>query len=384
VTIRAHRPEDAERVWEQCQDPLSQQWTTVPIPYTREMAEEFVTRTMPGAWADDSEWAFAFEVDGRYGGTCSLRNEGDARAEIAYGSHPDVRGTGVVERALRLLLDWGFEEKGLHTVVWWANQGNWSSRKLAWRLGFRMEGSLREWLPQRGDLLDAWVGTLLRTDPREPQAVWLDCPVLEVDGLESDGLRLRPFRETDVDRIVEACRDERTQYWLGQLPAPYTVEDAREYVESRLELMASAQAVTWAVADPADDRLLGAIGWFHWTPEVECEIGYWTHPDSRGRGLMTRALRRLTTHVFDTLHVRRVTAFAAVDNAASRHVIEAAGYRQYAVERYGAHVRDAWVDMALYDVTSSEWAEERSARAARASTTNPASDSSTPTSNGDR
>ena len=61
-------------------------------------------------------------------------------------------------------------------------------------------------------------------------------------------------------------------------------------------------------------------------------------------------------HVFETLGVKRVTAYAAVDNTASRHVAEAVGFRQYGVERYGAQVRDDWVDMALYDVTASEWA----------------------------
>ena len=57
-----------------------------------------------------------------------------------------------MERALRLLLEWGFAEQGLQTVVWWANEGNWASRRLAWRLGFTFEGTLRRWLPQRGEL----------------------------------------------------------------------------------------------------------------------------------------------------------------------------------------------------------------------------------------
>jgi len=33
VTLRAHREDDAEGAFEQCQDPVSQQWTTVPLPY---------------------------------------------------------------------------------------------------------------------------------------------------------------------------------------------------------------------------------------------------------------------------------------------------------------------------------------------------------------
>jgi RimJ/RimL family protein N-acetyltransferase len=381
VTLRAHREDDLDRIVEQCLDPVSQAWTTVPVPYDKAMAEEFALGDLPGGWADGSEWAFAVEVEGRYAGTVSLRNEGPGLAEIAYGSHPDVRGTGAILRALRQLVDWGFADLELQTVVWRAFTGNWSSRKAAWRLGFRIEGTLRNFLPQRGDVRrDAWVGTLLRDDPREPATTWLEVP-----DLVGDGFRLRPVTEADAPRIQEGSSDPESERWLGHLPSPFTLDDALAYVERRRELAATGQAVAWAVADPEDDRLLGTVLWFNWTAGVECEVGYWIHPEARGHGLATRVTRFVVGHVFETLGVRRVTAFAAADNLASRRVIEAAGFRLYGIERYGANVRDDWVDMALYDVTASEWAAgARSTENATTSTTKPASDSAAPITSGDR
>ena len=380
VTLRAHRADDVPRMVEQCRDPVSIAWTTVPVPYAEADAAEFGLRDLPAWWAEGKEWGFAVEFEGRYAGTISLRDEGPGRAEIAYGSHPDVRGSGAMLRALRLLVDWGFAELDLETIVWQAFTGNWSSRKLAWRLGVTVEGTLRRYLPQRGARRDAWIGTLLKDDPREPRSTWLDVPVLA-----GDGFRLRPITVDDAPRIHEGSADPDSQRWLGQLPAPYTLDDALDYVEKRRELEATGQCVTWAIADPGDDRLLGTILWFNWTPDVECEIGYWTHPEARGRGLMTAAVRLVTGHVFETLGVQRVTAFAAADNLASRRVIERAGFRLYGVERYGAWVRDDHVDMALYDVTASEWAAgPRSSENATASTANPASDSPAPTTSGER
>jgi RimJ/RimL family protein N-acetyltransferase len=139
VTLRAHTAADAVGCLEQCQDPVSQQWTTVPVPYEMGHAHQFLGEVVPAGWREGREWAFAVQAtddDGtpRFAGSVSLRNEGSARAEVAYGSHPWVRGRGVMERALNLLLDWGFEERGLKTVIWWANRGNWASRKLAWPL----------------------------------------------------------------------------------------------------------------------------------------------------------------------------------------------------------------------------------------------------------
>src|SRR5215211_1924193 len=238
VTLRHPQESDVLGGWEQCQDPLSQQWTTVPVPYSMDDARDYMLGYIPSGWESDKEWGFVVEAEGRYAGNIVLRNEGDRRAEIAFGSHPWVRGTGHVEHALRMLLEWGFREKDLATVIWLANQGNWASRRVAWKLGFAFEGTLRQWLPHRGELRDAWVGTLLADDPREPRRRWIDDAVLE-----GNGVRLRPFDKGDVDRVVEACREDRTRRWLAELPSPYTPEDALAFIRGRTEQRASGRGL---------------------------------------------------------------------------------------------------------------------------------------------
>ena len=381
VTLRAHRPEDAQGSFEQCQDPSSQRWTTVPVPYSMEDARTFVEKVCPAGWADDSEWSFVIEHEGRYGGTISLRNEGSGRAEIAYGSHPAVRGTGAVERALRLLLDWGFEERGLHTVIWWANAGNWPSRKLAWRLGFSYDGLVRRWLPQRGELLDGWVGTLLRDDRREPRTTWLDNPVVE-----GDGVRLRPFTEADVPRIVEGIGDPDTQYWLAFLPRDPGAAEARAYLEQVTDRLATNHSLTWAFCAPEDDTLLGVVGLYR--VAAEPEVGYWTHPDARGRGLTTRAAGLAIRHAFETLGLERLTGYASAPNLASQRVLEANGMRRTGLQRRAVHTGDGTpVDLVGYDLLAGEYAGSSSRRwseADQSSTATPTTDSAPPTSAGAR
>ena len=355
VTIRAHRAEDAHGSLEQCHDPVSRQWTTVPLEYTLDDARRFVTQAMPGGWHDDTEWGFAVEaVDdtgtSRYAGTISLRNHGEGRAEVAYGAHPWVRGRGVMERALRLLLRWGFEERRLETVIWWANKGNWSSRKVAWRLGFQIEGAPRQWLPQRGRLLDAWVGTLLAGDPMRPTGRWYDVP-----RLTGDGLVLRRHTDDDVGRIVEACTDPLVSGWIGQIPAPFTAAEARGWLAHQAERHASGLSVTWAVADPGTDTLIGTVELSDVRPGRDAEIGYWLHPEGRGRGLAVPMCRLALRHAFVAeedggLGLRRVRAIAAEGNTASRRTLERSGLRQQGRERLLVLTRDGLTDGAVYDI----------------------------------
>ena len=165
VRLRLHHDDDLDRMVEQCTDPAVVEWTTVPLGYTRDDAARFARHIVPGMWREDVSAAFAVEVDGRYGGTVELRNHG-LRGEVAYASHPDVRGTGVMERALRRLIEWGFAEKGYGSITWLANVGNEASRSLALRVGFTvLDEPLRAYIDHRGTLVDAWIGQLVKGDP---------------------------------------------------------------------------------------------------------------------------------------------------------------------------------------------------------------------------
>ncbi|HET7386255.1 MAG TPA: GNAT family N-acetyltransferase [Nocardioidaceae bacterium] len=360
IVLRAHGPQDVTDCLEQCQDPVSQQWTTVPVPYTREDAEEFVGTIVPKGWGQ-GRWAFAVEAPDeegvrRFCGTVELRDEGEDRAEIAYGSHPWARGRGIMEAALRLLLDWGFGERGVRTMIWWANRGNWASRRLAWRLGFSMDGTLRRWLPQRGELLDAWVGVLLADDARSPRTPWLDVP-----RIVGRHVVLRAPEERDDAAVVEACSDERTAHWLAHMPSPYTVDDARSFREQTMERQIAGTAIRWSAADPETDTVLGNISLFDIKPGREAEIGYWTHPAARGRGLMSESCALVVRHAFvdeddGGLGLRRLILFAAVDNVASRHVAESVGFVRIGTERHGTELRDgSLTDTACYDLLREEW-----------------------------
>jgi RimJ/RimL family protein N-acetyltransferase len=152
---------------------------------------------------------------------------------------------------------------------------------------------------------------LTSDDERLPRNPWLDAP-----RISGRNVVLRQHRESDAERIVEACSDERTAYWLPDLPSPYTLEDAHGFMESRRELRACGRGVTWVVADPETDELLANVGIFDLDRRGDAEVGYWTHPAARGRGVMTEAVGLLVRHAFvpeedGGLGLRRLHVIAA-------------------------------------------------------------------------
>jgi RimJ/RimL family protein N-acetyltransferase len=369
VTLRAHRLDDVPGIVEQCVDPVSVRWTTVPMGYTRDLGVDWVRSTVPAGWKAGTELTFAIESthpDGvrRFSGSLSLRNEGAHRAELAFGAHPAVRGRGVMTTAVNLLLDWGFADQGLESVVWLANTGNWASRRVAWKVGFTFGGTVRRWLEHRGEHLDAWIGSLHHADSREPKSPWLDVP-----RISGDRLLLRPFRDDDAPRIAEGCSDSRTQHWLSFMPRSYTIADAHDWLErSRLET-ASGKGLFWAIVDPDTDLLLGNVG----MPRIlreGAEVGYWMHPDGRGWGLMKEAVSLVVRHAFldvadGGLGMHRVFLKAALGNTASQKVARGNGFSECGRERQAETLGDgSRDDLLVFDLLPLEWRTFAAAAAA--------------------
>ncbi|MGH3588397.1 MAG: GNAT family N-acetyltransferase, partial [Pseudonocardia sp.] len=94
------------------------------------------------------------------------------------------------------------------------------------------------------------------------------------------------------------------------------------------------QRVTWAIADRGDDRLFGNVSVFALDDRFNPtggEIGYWAHPDARGRGLVGEAVDLVVAHAFAPVAAggvgrHRLQIGAAWSNTASRHVAERAGF----------------------------------------------------------
>ncbi len=185
VTLRAHRNDDIDAITEQCQDDEMQRFTVVPVPYSRDDAVAFVTSRSAG-WERGTELSFAIEAPegvgpSRFAGSIALRPRAPGVAGMGFGGHPVARGQGVMTAALRLLTDWAFADRDVHRLEWACIVGNLASWRVAWRNGFRFEGSTRGSQPQRGELLDSWHASLLSTDDRVPKTRWLPHPVLTGD-----------------------------------------------------------------------------------------------------------------------------------------------------------------------------------------------------------
>lgn len=159
--------------------------------------------------------------------------------------------------------------------------------------------------------------------------------------------RLRPWREADAEALAKNADDPRIAAHLRDLfPSPYRLEHARTY----LAAIAPVRPATSFALATAEDEPIGGIS-LKVGQDVHrrtAELGYWLTPAHWGRGLMTAAVRAITTYAFGELDLLRVHADVFHPHRASERVLEKADYHLEGIQRASAVKGGRIVDQAVY------------------------------------
>jgi RimJ/RimL family protein N-acetyltransferase len=144
--------------------------------------------------------------------------------------------------------------------------------------------------------------------------------------LEAPGLRLRPWRADDAPAVLAALRDPAIARWNPVDQPDPDLATAQAWVRDRGDWTSSEHA-SFAVTVAADGTLVGSVSLFKIDRvHHNAEIGYWTVPRVRGRGIATTALAVVARWALDSAALHRVQLFHAVDNPASCRVATRAGF----------------------------------------------------------
>lgn len=141
--MRPFRPGDVADVCEYAADEeFSRFLPMVPLPYTIEDAEQFVSLCVSAPWGENPR--FAIVIEGRVAGSVELRvDRRHAIAEIGYALARPHWGKGYMTEAVGAVIAWAFGSFGIEKVWAVADVANVASTRVMEKVGMIREGTLQ-------------------------------------------------------------------------------------------------------------------------------------------------------------------------------------------------------------------------------------------------
>ena len=170
----------------------------------------------------------------------------------------------------------------------------------------------------------------------------------------SDALSLRLLTTDDAEALLELRLRNRDYFRPSEPSRPngfFTLDRERDELERGEEDARERRGWIYGMF-VGDSALIGriALSGVIWGPFANAFLGYAIDEDHAGRGYATQAVRWVTDAAFEHgLH--RVQAAVVLENAASRRVLEKAGFRYEGRALRYLNVNGRWQDHDIFAVT---------------------------------
>jgi RimJ/RimL family protein N-acetyltransferase len=187
----------------------------------------------------------------------------------------------------------------------------------------------------------------------------------DVFRLETARLWLRWPRSADAPAIHRYCSRWEVAEFTARIPHPYPPGTAERFIYAAREGNASGRDLTLVMTPIRDKReAIGAVS-LEGRGLDRLTLGYALAPETWGKGLASEAVEAMVEAAFSLTDAVELDASSRVENAASRRVLEKAGFQFLGSGLEGAPARGGLVPCDRFALTRAAWTARRSALGAR-------------------
>jgi RimJ/RimL family protein N-acetyltransferase len=166
---------------------------------------------------------------------------------------------------------------------------------------------------------------------------------------------LRELQLSDAASLAENANN--INIWNNvrdALPYPYSEEDGKQFIETKLEK--TKTTVDFAIV--VEGKVIGGISIIpqNDVERVSAEIGYWIGEKYWNKGIMSSAIKQMVTYAFTNLpQLRKIFAKPFDYNIASQKVLQKAGFELEAILKQAAIKNEKIIDIHYYSLLKSQW-----------------------------
>lgn len=182
--------------------------------------------------------------------------------------------------------------------------------------------------------------------------------VKDMEILETERLRLRPWTMEDVEAFYLCCADPAVGPSGGWKPHE-SLEESRDILEKWINGKAGPETF-FCVEERETGRIAGAVTLHpdrvRGNDPDSRNLGYWIDRNCWGKGYATEAANAVIDYAFQKMRVKLLTAEHYVDNIGSRRVIEKCGFTYEGTLRRSMKAYDStYRDGCFYSMTAAHY-----------------------------
>lgn len=164
LLLRQITPADVDQVYSIRSDAATMKYIPRPLAKNKQDALDHIQAITKGLEESESiAWAITFKDDDRLVGIiCLLRMQlKNFRTEMGYVLHPNYHGKGIMDEAVKLVINYAFNVLKFHSIEAVIDPDNLASEKVLLKNNFVKEGHLKENEFYEGRFLDTIIYSLL-------------------------------------------------------------------------------------------------------------------------------------------------------------------------------------------------------------------------------
>lgn len=167
---------------------------------------------------------------------------------------------------------------------------------------------------------------------------------------------LRILEERYAEEIYAAVDRNRLRLreWMPWVDGNQGPDDVKIFIRESLHRFASNDGFDAGIF--VEGKFAGTIGFHHFVwLNRRTSLGYWIDQAFEGRGLMTTAVRAMTSYAIADLKLNRVEIQAGVGNSKSRAIPQRLGFTHEGTLRHAEWLYDHFIDLTVYSMLAPEW-----------------------------
>ena len=142
--------------------------------------------------------------------------------------------------------------------------------------------------------------------------------------IKTERLKLKSPQMDDGVGLTELINDKSVVKWLSDIPFPYTVRHAEEFIERAQEKALKNESYNFMIFK--NNKMIGGIGLTEFRKR-SCELGYWLGKKYWGNGFATEAVNGILDFGFNNLERKEIYAAYKLGNEGSKRVLKKCGFR---------------------------------------------------------